>query len=172
MEPERTGVRRRYTGRGGDQRIGRGGHFHFGNKEDFDAEVYAIFQALRLFDAGNESHTPTGGSQTRYQRSAKLRWTECARGRPLPVMSSRSSRDLRSVGLRSHCDGHQPTGESRAMWWPTTAPGWRQKVCDVLGPNRGPQPSVHGLESVDGLESADGLDVACRWRARITPDSL
>ena len=35
-----------------------------------------------------------------------------------------------------------------------------ESACDVLGPNRGPQPSVQGLESVDGLESADGLSVA------------
>ena len=32
-----------------------GRHYHLGNKEVFDAETYAIFRALKVFDQGQES---------------------------------------------------------------------------------------------------------------------
>ena len=40
---------------GGPQAGWTGRRFHLGNKRVFDAEVYAIYQALRLFDARNKS---------------------------------------------------------------------------------------------------------------------
>ena len=115
-----------------------GRRFHLGNnKEVFDAEVFAIYQTLRVFESRQGTGRPLTISQTprrRFSVSGRTLWARASSG---PGRPSRSAREWWPEATASPSDGSWRTAGSWETGWPTSSPRRQPGVSASMGYQKG-----------------------------------